>query len=51
MMEAFQVQLKQKIAHIYKCHLSISGFNTNIISNGFYLTTIFPVFFRLFYYS
>jgi len=45
MMEAFQVQLKQKIAHIYNAILLLSALITNIISNGFYLSTVFPVFF------
>ncbi|PGU89252.1 hypothetical protein COD71_26840 [Bacillus cereus] len=43
MMEAFQVQLKQKIAHIYNAIFLLSALITNIISNGFYLTTVFPV--------
>ncbi|AFQ16940.1 hypothetical protein CON48_26730 [Bacillus thuringiensis] len=45
MMESFQVQLKQKIAHIYNAIFLLSALITNIISNGFYLSTVFPVFF------
>ncbi|EEK80360.1 hypothetical protein bcere0009_6030 [Bacillus cereus R309803] len=45
MMESFQVQLKQKIAHIYNALFLLSALITNVISNGLYLSTVFPVFF------
>ena len=44
-MEALQMQLKQKIAHIYNVIFLLSALITNIISNGFYLSTVLPVFF------
>ncbi len=36
---------KTKIAHIYNAIFLLSALITNIISNGFYLSTVFPVFF------
>ncbi|KFN02334.1 hypothetical protein D0U04_06025 [Bacillus clarus] len=45
MMEAFKIRLKQKIAHIYIILFLSSAFITNVVSNGFYLSTVFPVFF------
>ncbi|ABY41901.1 hypothetical protein P4U03_13055 [Bacillus mycoides] len=44
-MEALQMRLKQKIAHIYNVIFLLSALITNIISNGFYLSTVLPVFF------
>ncbi|MDH4422458.1 MULTISPECIES: hypothetical protein [Bacillus] len=45
MMESFQVQLKLKIAHIYNAIFLLSALITNVISNGFYVSTVLPVFF------
>ncbi|PFJ17962.1 hypothetical protein COD67_11080 [Bacillus cereus] len=45
MMESFQVQLKQKVSHIYNAIFLSSALITNVISNGFYLSTVAPVFF------
>lgn len=45
MMEAFQIRLKQKIAHIYVMLFLLSAFITNVVNGGFYLSSIFPVFF------
>ena len=48
MMESFQVQLKQKIAHIYNAIFLLSALIANIISNGFIYLPYFLYFYGCF---
>lgn len=45
LMEAFQIRLKRQVSHIYTILFILSSLITNIISMGFDISAIFPVFF------
>ena len=45
LMEAFSIRLRKQISHVYVILFLLSAFITNVVSSGFYLSTIFPVFF------